>query len=96
MHNKTIPRVRAAIPAVKSAAAAPSIASWPPPAERQAAFRQIPIDLLDPKGQHEFAGGDHRGTTDDGDGFTLATRLHAQNAKAVVFVMKCYTLDEAG
>jgi hypothetical protein len=40
-------------------------------------------------------GGDHRGMTDDGDGFTLAARLHAQNAEAVVFVMKCYTLDEA-
>ena len=44
---------------------------------------------------YELAGGDHRGMTDDGDGFTLAARLHAQNAKAVVFVMKCYTLDEA-
>ena len=43
-----------------------------------------------------LAGGDHRGMTDDGDGFTLAARLHAQNAEAVVFVMKCYTLDEAG
>ena len=38
----------------------------------------------------------HRGMTDDGDGFTLAARLHAQNAKAVVFVMKCYNVDEAG
>jgi hypothetical protein len=44
----------------------------------------------------ELTGGDHRGMTDDGDGFTLAARLHAQNAEAVVFVMKCYTLDEAG
>ena len=44
----------------------------------------------------EFAGGDYRGTTDDGDGFTLAARLHAQNAEAVVFVMECYPLDEAG
>jgi hypothetical protein len=44
----------------------------------------------------ELAGGDPRGMTDDGDGFTLAARLHAQNAEAVVFVMKCYTLDEAG
>jgi hypothetical protein len=35
------------------------------------------------------------GMTDDSDGFTLAARLHAQNAEAVVFVMKCYTLDEA-
>jgi hypothetical protein len=43
----------------------------------------------------ELAGGDHRGMTDDGDGFTLAARLHAQNAEAVVFVMECYTLDEA-
>ena len=34
--------------------------------------------------------------TDDGDGFTLAARLHAQNAEAVLFVIKCYTLDEAG
>jgi hypothetical protein len=25
----------------------------------------------------ELAGGDHRGMTDDGDGFTLAARLHA-------------------
>src|ERR1700724_3691299 len=39
----------------------------------------------------ELAGGDHRGMTDDGDGFTLAARLHAQNAEAVIFVMKCYT-----
>src|SRR5450631_476049 len=31
-HHKTFPRVRAAIPAAKSAAAAPSIAPWPPPA----------------------------------------------------------------
>jgi hypothetical protein len=38
----------------------------------------------------------HRGMTDDGDGFTLAARLHAQNAEAVIFVMKCHTLDEAG
>jgi hypothetical protein len=37
----------------------------------------------------EFAGGDHRGTTDDGDGFTLAARLQAQNAIAVVFVVEC-------
>ena len=44
----------------------------------------------------ELAGGDNRGMTDDGDGFTLAARLHAQNAEAVVFVMECYTLDEAG
>ena len=44
----------------------------------------------------ELAGGDHRGMTDDGDGFTLAARRHAQNAEAVVFVMKCYTFDEAG
>ncbi len=44
----------------------------------------------------ELAGGDHRGMTDDGDGFTLAARLHAQNAEAVVFVMKGYTLDDAG
>src|SRR6202040_4116294 len=43
----------------------------------------------------ELAGGDHRGMTDDGDGFTLAARLHAQNAEAVAFVMECYTLDEA-
>ena len=43
----------------------------------------------------ELAGGDHRGMTNDGDGFTLAARLHAQNAEAVVFVMKCYPLDEA-
>ena len=43
----------------------------------------------------ELAGGDHRGMTDDGDGFTLSARLHAQNAEAVVFVMECYTLDEA-
>jgi hypothetical protein len=42
----------------------------------------------------ELAGGDHRGMTDDGDGFTLAARLHAQNAEADVFVMS-YTLDEA-
>jgi hypothetical protein len=28
----------------------------------------------------ELAGGDHRGMTDDGDVFTLAARLHAQNA----------------
>ncbi len=43
----------------------------------------------------ELAGGDHRGMTDDGDGFTLTARLHAQNAEAVVFVMECYSLDEA-
>jgi hypothetical protein len=43
----------------------------------------------------ELAGGDHRGMTDDSNGFTLAARLHAQNTEAVVFVMKCYTLDEA-
>jgi hypothetical protein len=43
----------------------------------------------------ELAGGDHRGMTDDGDGFTLAARFHAQNAEAVAFVMKCYTLDKA-
>ena len=44
----------------------------------------------------ELAGRDHRDMTDDGDGFTLAARLHAQNAEAVVFVTKCYPLDEAG
>jgi hypothetical protein len=37
----------------------------------------------------ELAGGDHRGMTDDGDVFTLAARLHAQNAEAFVFVMVC-------
>ena len=32
------------------------------------------------------------GMTDDGDGFTLAARLHAQNAEAVVF---CYEMLHA-
>ena len=44
----------------------------------------------------ELAGGDHCGMTDDGNWITLAARLYAQNAEAVVFVMKCYPLDEAG
>jgi hypothetical protein len=44
----------------------------------------------------ELTGGDHRGMTDDGDGFMLAARLQAQNAEAIVFILKCYTLDEAG
>src|ERR1700730_14430475 len=43
----------------------------------------------------ELPGGNDRNMTDDGDGFTLAARLHAQNAETVVFVMKRYTLDEA-
>src|SRR5208283_4339723 len=44
----------------------------------------------------KLAGGDHRGMTDDSNRITLATRLYAQHAEAVVFVMKCYPLDEAG
>ena len=44
----------------------------------------------------ELAGGDHRGMTDDSDRITLATRLYAQHAEAVVFIMKCYPLNEAG
>ena len=44
----------------------------------------------------ELTGGDHRGMTNDSDRITLATRLYAQHAKAVVFVMKCYPLNEAG
>ena len=44
----------------------------------------------------ELTGGDHRGMTDDSDRITLAARFYAQNAEAVVFVMKCYPLDEAG
>ena len=44
----------------------------------------------------ELAGGDHRGMTDDSDRITLAARLYAQNAEAVIFVMKCYPLNEAG
>ena len=44
----------------------------------------------------KLAGGDHRGMTDDSNRITLATRLYAQNAEAVVFVMKCYPLNEAG
>src|ERR1700732_4039060 len=43
----------------------------------------------------DFPGGHGRDMTDDGDGFTLAARRHAQNAETVVFVMKRYTLDEA-
>src|SRR5208283_3152925 len=44
----------------------------------------------------KLAGGDHCGMTDDSNRITLAARFYAQNAEAVVFVMKCYPLDEAG
>src|SRR5271157_5307646 len=44
----------------------------------------------------ELTGGDHRGMTDDSNRIALAARLYAQHAEAVVFVMKCYPLDEAG
>src|SRR5208283_4181311 len=44
----------------------------------------------------KLAGGDHCGMTDDSNRITLAARLYAQNAEAVVFVMICYPLDEAG
>ena len=44
----------------------------------------------------ELTGGDHRGMTDDSNRITLAARLYAQHAEAVVFVMKCYPLNEAG
>ena len=44
----------------------------------------------------KLAGGDHRGMTDDSDRITLATRLYAQHAEAIVFIMKCYPLDKAG
>ena len=59
MHHKTFPRVRAAAPAVKSAAAAPSIAPWPLPAhlmqraERQSPTREMPVDRLETEGQHQ-------------------------------------------
>ena len=57
MHHKTFPRVRAAIPAAKSAAAAPLIAPLPPPAtscsaKRQSASRQMPVELFNAEGQH--------------------------------------------
>jgi len=44
----------------------------------------------------ELARGDHRGMTDNSNRITLATRLYAQHAEAVVFVMKCYPLNKAG
>jgi hypothetical protein len=34
--------------------------------------------------------------TDDSDEIALATRLHPQNAEAIVFVMKCHSFDEPG
>src|SRR5271157_2444108 len=44
----------------------------------------------------KLAGGDHRGMTDDSNRIALAARLYAQHAEAIVFVMKCYPLNEAG
>ena len=34
--------------------------------------------------------------TDDGDEIALAARLYPQNAEAVLVIMECYPLDEAG
>src|SRR5207237_3699585 len=42
-----------------------------------------------------LAGGDHRGVPDDGDQFAVATRLDAQNAKAVLSVVEGDALDKA-
>ena len=35
----------------------------------------------------KLTGGDNRGMTDDGNRITLAARLYAQHAEAVVFIM---------
>jgi len=57
MHHKTFRRVRAATPAVKSAAAAPSIAPWPPPATSCSAPSAKPPSgrrpSIDAKGQNQ-------------------------------------------
>ena len=44
----------------------------------------------------KLAGGDHRGMADDSNRITLAARLYAQHAETIVFIMKCYPLNEAG
>jgi hypothetical protein len=58
-HQSTFPRVRAAIPAAKSAAAAPSIAPFPPPATSCSASSASP-----PLGSRESISARPKGNTD--------------------------------
>ena len=54
--------------------------------------------VVDPDARrlNELAGADHRRVTDHGDQVTLAPRLDAQNAEAVVRVVERDALDQAG
>ena len=42
-----------------------------------------------------FAGGDHRGVTDDRDQFAVAARLDPKNAETVLLIVVRDALDEA-
>ena len=54
--------------------------------------------VVDPfaRGGDPLAGGDRRGVADDGHQIAMAARLGAQNAEAILGIVKGDALDEAG